>query len=317
MSNTDQLTPLITIGGFLGSGKTTLVNGLLRQAGGKRIVVFVNDFGAINIDYDLIETSDTDRVSLKNGCVCCSLNDDLITSIVDFCGDNPPDAFVVEASGVSDPRALDQSIYALHSAGYIELSNQLYVVDADQFGSLDYADTELIIDHAASSQTILINKCDLIDAGRLEKLKNTFHRSCPNSLIAETVHCVISDELLLGVGQHKAISKSSTPKNEAHLLSNYTSCSYTNLAPIDQAQFLASLPQLTSVAIRAKGTIYFDNDPTTPVLFDLVGSRHTFRPLANTRKKPTSNFVAIGWKDRLSKPLVDELLEIGKTSDVA
>ena len=136
--------PTYSVGGFLGAGKTTFVNDLLSNTTGQRFVVFVNDFGAINIDYDLIETVEEDRVSLANGCVCCTLNDDLIESIVAFC-ETPPDAFVIEASGVANPKSLEDSLNALEHAGYAFMKRRVYLMDADQFGGLDYADTEDLI----------------------------------------------------------------------------------------------------------------------------------------------------------------------------
>lgn len=75
--------PLLVIGGYLGSGKTTLIRSLLRRNGGRRLLVLVNDFGAINIDAELIASSEGDTISLSNGCVCCSMSGDLYYAIGD------------------------------------------------------------------------------------------------------------------------------------------------------------------------------------------------------------------------------------------
>src|SRR5688572_11136644 len=97
--------PLTVIGGFLGSGKTTLLNHWLRTAGGgQRLAVLVNDFGALNIDAQLIAASTADVIALTNGCVCCQIGDDLGAALIAVL--DAPDAFdavVIEASGVSDP----------------------------------------------------------------------------------------------------------------------------------------------------------------------------------------------------------------------
>lgn len=98
------LIPCLIVGGYLGAGKTTLINAFLRDPGGLRATVLVNDFGKINIDADLIENSDGDTISLTNGCACCSIGDDLLAAAVQAVKADPrPDLLIVEASGVSKP----------------------------------------------------------------------------------------------------------------------------------------------------------------------------------------------------------------------
>ena len=98
--------PVTVIGGYLGAGKTTLVNHLLRNANGLRIAVLVNDFGALQIDADLIEAADGDTISLANGCICCSLAGGLVEAMLGILDrPQPPEWVVIETSGVSDPVA--------------------------------------------------------------------------------------------------------------------------------------------------------------------------------------------------------------------
>ncbi|MGB1216089.1 MAG: CobW family GTP-binding protein [Pikeienuella sp.] len=98
------LIPCLIVGGYLGAGKTTLINAFLRDPGGLRATVLVNDFGKINIDADLIENTSGDTVSLTNGCACCSIGDDLLAAAVQAVQADPrPDLLIVEASGVSKP----------------------------------------------------------------------------------------------------------------------------------------------------------------------------------------------------------------------
>src|SRR5665213_3036640 len=97
--------PLTVIGGFLGAGKTTLLTHLLRGDHGRRIAVLVNDFGAINIDAELVRSRTADTISLANGCACCSVAGDLTRALVALAQrEDPPDAIVLEASGLADPR---------------------------------------------------------------------------------------------------------------------------------------------------------------------------------------------------------------------
>lgn len=290
--------PVVTIGGFLGAGKTTLVNRILGEAGGKRIVVFVNDFGAINIDYDLIEAADTDRISLKNGCVCCTLNDDLIKSIVGFCRSDRADAFVIEASGVSDPRSLDQSIFALQSARHVHLNSRIYVLDADQFGSLDYADSELLIDHAAASDLVLINKSDLVRTKQLQTLEAILDRSTKNVAICRTSHCAIAVDRILQNPKSfdplcgDVISQEQGPIQ--HHEDRYQSWSKKIERPLRREAFQKFLQEISVPALRAKGTIVFEDDPGRLAAFDLVGSRITSKTLGNCPSGEASRLVVIG-----------------------
>lgn len=101
--------PLTVISGYLGAGKTTLINRLLREDHGLRLLVMVNDFGAINIDADLLAEAGEDTMTLTNGCVCCTMGADLFMAIGDVLDrDNRPDHLVIEASGVADPARIVQ-----------------------------------------------------------------------------------------------------------------------------------------------------------------------------------------------------------------
>ena len=96
--------PVTVIAGFLGAGKTTLINRLLAEDHGLRLMIIVNDFGAINIDEALLQSSDEDTIALTNGCVCCTMGDDLHRALDQALDRNPrPDHLIVEASGIADP----------------------------------------------------------------------------------------------------------------------------------------------------------------------------------------------------------------------
>ena len=116
-------TPLTVLGGFLGAGKTTLVNALLRQADGLRIAVLVNDFGAVNIDAALIGSVAGDTIALTNGCICCAIGDDFAAGLAAVLErDPPPGHILIECSGVADPAgiaAMAQVDPALSLAGVV------------------------------------------------------------------------------------------------------------------------------------------------------------------------------------------------------
>src|SRR5215469_15750315 len=96
--------PVLLVAGFLGAGKTTVVNYLLSHAGGRRIAAVINDFGAINIDAELVAGASDGVVSLSNGCICCSLEGDLLRTLASLLRRDPqPHYIVIETSGVADP----------------------------------------------------------------------------------------------------------------------------------------------------------------------------------------------------------------------
>ena len=154
--------PLTVIGGFLGAGKTTLLNRLLRQSQGRRLAVLVNDFGALNIDAELVASSDGDTFALTNGCVCCSIGDDLTAALIAVIESPTPfDAVVIEASGVSDPWRIAQ--VALADPG-LSLDGVVVLVDASD--ALVQSKDPLLADtlerQLKAADLIVINQCDRV-----------------------------------------------------------------------------------------------------------------------------------------------------------
>jgi G3E family GTPase len=159
--------PLTVIGGFLGSGKTTLLNHWLRHAGGKRLAVLVNDFGAMNIDAALIESTSGDTVALTNGCVCCQIGDDLSMALMRVLdGHAKFDGVVIEASGVSDPWRIAQLGRAdpgLYLDGVIVMVDAGAVLEQ----SRDRLLTDTLERQLKAADLIVVNKSDL--AGEAER----------------------------------------------------------------------------------------------------------------------------------------------------
>ena len=120
------------ISGYLGAGKTSLINHLLRNADGRRIMVMVNDFGALNIDADLLESADEDTITLSNGCICCTMGTELLYALGDALDRRPrPDCLVIEASGVAEP---DKIAAAAHAEPDMRYCGVVAMADAANIG---------------------------------------------------------------------------------------------------------------------------------------------------------------------------------------
>ncbi len=189
--------PVTIIGGYLGSGKTTLVNQLLRNANGMKLAVLVNEFGALPIDEDLIEAQDDALISIAGGCVCCSYGNDLLQAMLDLSKlEQTPDHILIEASGVALPGAIASSVSILE--------------DFDIEGIVILADSETIRDQARNSyigdtierqlldaDLVLLNKCDLVDQEQLKNLKTWLKTSAPNATIVKASHAKIPSSVVL------------------------------------------------------------------------------------------------------------------------
>ncbi|MGR4868567.1 CobW family GTP-binding protein [Variovorax sp. LARHSF232] len=191
--------PLTVVGGFLGAGKTTLLNRWLREAGGLRMAVLVNDFGALNIDADLIAATHGDTLALTNGCVCCQIGDDLGRALVQVIESATPfDAVVIEASGVSDPWRIAQIGMAAP-----ELSLEAVVVLVDASAVAQQSRDALLADTLArqlkSADLVVVNKADLADAAALAAAHAWAERAAPGTPRIETVQSALPLALLSGL----------------------------------------------------------------------------------------------------------------------
>lgn len=159
--------PVLVVGGYLGAGKTTLINRLLRNTEGRRVTVLVNDFGAVNIDADLIENRNGDTISLTNGCACCTIGNDLLDAARKAAADLP-DMLVVEASGVSEPGRM---VVTLLGVKELAAAETLTVVDGSTVRRRmrDKFVGKLVISQISAARMILVNRmpADQIDASRI------------------------------------------------------------------------------------------------------------------------------------------------------
>lgn len=194
--------PTVLIGGYLGAGKTTLVNHLLQHAEGRRIAVLVNDFGDISIDADLIEGADGGVLSLAGGCLCCSFGDDLVGTLIALTRRAPrPDAVLIELSGVALPAAVARTV---RLAPGIEQVGTLVVADAAelqrQAGDRYVGDT--VRQQLHDADWLLLNKPDQVDAPTLQATAAWLAQQAPQ---ARRMCCAATElpaPLVLGWRRH-------------------------------------------------------------------------------------------------------------------
>jgi len=192
----DQAVPLTLLTGFLGAGKTTLVNRVLAGGLGGPVGVLVNDFGALDIDRALIAGETEGVLSLENGCICCSLRDDLVASVTRLL--ERPDAprrVLVEASGVADPGPIAGTFLAPAFRHRLRLDGVVCVVDAEQALS----DPELVplqLRQIGYSDLVLLNKVDLAGPARTGEIAARIRTEFAAARIFETAHCEVPAEIL-------------------------------------------------------------------------------------------------------------------------
>src|SRR5215475_4298293 len=178
--------PVTIVTGFLGAGKTTFINHLLASAP-VRLGVLVNDFADINIDAALIAEASPGRIALTNGCVCCTIRDDLILAALELAATTPPpERLIVETSGIAHPAGVVAAFRTPHLEGRMAIDGIFCLMDALSFPDLAYAESELAIDQAAVADMLLLNKCDLAGQERIARVEATLRGALPAMRILPT-----------------------------------------------------------------------------------------------------------------------------------
>jgi G3E family GTPase len=267
-------TPLTVVGGYLGAGKTTLVNRLLRDPGGRRIGVIVNDFGAIAVDADLLagSTRDGDVIGLANGCVCCTVGAGLheaLTSIVERVVDH----VVIEVSGVADPAvaAAWGTVPPFEPAGVVVL------VAADQIMALrrDRYVGDEVCRQVGGADLLLVTKSDLVPAATRVTVEEWLgeQSDAPRLLVVDGD---VAADVVLGV------RPSNTPSSTRALVAGdahddrYVTWSVSPTGPVSRRALETMLAELDPGVLRLKGSVALDDGTTASV--QVVGRNVAIRP---------------------------------------
>jgi len=294
--------PVTVISGFLGSGKTTLLKHILENREGKKVAVIVNDINEINIDAELIRNSGVNLsqseekvVEMSNGCICCTLREDLLIEIEKLAKSNKYDYLVIESSGISEPLPVAQTFTFTDENGqslsdFASLDTMVTVVDASSFlqiykdgktlkdvgQELSNEDTRnlasLLTDQIEFADVILINKTDLIDKKTKDSLEKLISKLNSEAKIYFTQNSKVElnkiintnlfdfDKAMSSPGWLKELQNKHVPETLEYGISSFV---YQARSPFSREKFYNFLKnaKVLGGVIRAKGFYWLENDP--------------------------------------------------------
>ena len=304
--------PVTILTGFLGAGKTTLLNHILTNQNGVKTAVLVNEFGEIGIDNDLVISTGDDMVELSNGCICCSINGELLEAVDRILErPDPVDYLVVETTGLADPLPVAMTFLGSELRDQTRLDSIVTLIDAENF------DNQLLESEVGRSQVVygdilLLNKTDLVDDERLAAIEGQLKDVKKDARILRSVKGDVPLPLLLSVGlfeSDRVVSAANDPTldhsdcdhdhghcshdhdhdhdhshhdhghhhdhgDADHLaIEGYTSLSFRSDGPFALRKFQNFLDnQLPASVFRAKGILWF-NESERRHVFHLAGKR--------------------------------------------
>ncbi len=302
--------PVTILSGFLGAGKTTLLNHILSNQQGVKTAVLVNEFGEIGIDNDLIVTTDEDMVELSNGCICCSINDELMEAVERVIErPEPLDYIVVETTGLADPLPVAMTFLGSELRDQTRLDSIITLIDAENFDDV-VLNTEVGRAQVIYGDILLLNKCDLVSEERLAAVEQKLRDVKNDARILRSVKGDVPLALLLSVGLFESDKVSSSVEgpinghehghdhndehnhghdhshdhghhhhghshshNDHQDIEGFTSMSFQSDGPFALRKFQNFLDnQMPQEVFRAKGILWF-NESERRHVFHLAGKR--------------------------------------------
>ncbi|KGA81890.1 cobalamin biosynthesis protein CobW [Lysinibacillus fusiformis] len=314
--------PVTVLSGYLGSGKTTMMNHVLQNEKDLRVAVIVNDMSEINIDAELIANgsgiSRTEEkfVELSNGCICCTLREDLLQEVERLAKLGNIDYILIESTGISEPIPVAQTFSYLDEelgidlTRFCQLDTMVTVVDAHRFwhdfqsgesllerkeaiGELDGRDVaDLLIDQIEFCDVLVLNKCDLVSIEEVERLERILRALQPEAKIIRTVNGEIDPAEILNTGRFdfERVSESAgwlkelelghenhMPETEEYGISSFT---YTNRRPFHPMRFVEWCDQMPPSIVRAKGIVWSAKHQDIALLLSQAGSSAKIEPVS-------------------------------------
>lgn len=303
--------PVTVLSGFLGAGKTTLLNHILHNKEGLKVAVIVNDMSEVNVDAQLIKRGNTlsrteERlVEMSNGCICCTLREDLMIEVEKLAKENRFDYLLIESSGISEPLPVAQTFSFVDEKNGIDLSKYsrldtlVTVVDAKHFlrdfGSAETvysqnlnedeedqrAIVNLLTDQIEYANVIIINKTDLVSGHEAKELTAILHKLNPNATIIPTQNGQVTPKAILNTGLfdfeeaassagwQEELTKDHTPETEAYGISSFV---FRNKRPFHPDRLWTYITaHWPANIIRSKGLIYLASRKDVAISWSQAG----------------------------------------------
>ncbi|MES0855396.1 GTP-binding protein [Geobacillus sp. G4] len=302
--------PVTVLSGYLGSGKTTLLHHILHNREGKKIAVIVNDMSEINMDAELIRQNGFFRteeklIQIQNGCICCTLREDLIKAVDQLVENGEIDYIVIESSGISEPIPVAQTFTYLDEELGIDLSRKcrldtmVTVVDANRFWTdfssgetlldrqqaVDETDSreiaDLLIEQIEFANVIIINKIDLVSAEEAQKLQTVLQKLNPEAVIIPATfgqvpldsilntHLFDFEKASQSAGWIKELNEEHTPETEQYGISSFV---YRRKRPFHPERLMNWLEHWPTEVVRAKGFLWLASWNDMCVLLSQAGT---------------------------------------------
>ena len=312
----DKKIPILALTGFLGAGKTSLLNHLLKENQGLKIGVIVNDFGSINIDSLLVARQTDSKLELSNGCICCASEDsgldDAISQLAH--AGSTLDYVVIEASGLAEPKELVNTLEQSKNK-FARLDSVVAVIDAENVMEMDKKHPDFF-KQLEIADIIILNKIDLVTKQKLKEIEGYLDFLGTNARIIKAETGVVDTRLLLDAD---TLKRRMPPKGSQvslgddhsdHLHESFQKLSFTSTKPLDPKSFEEYMnTKIPKGIYRAKGFVYFGiKGLEQKFIFQLVGKRFSLK-LDNWRgQAPKTDLVFIGEKldeAKLNKDLAE------------
>jgi len=287
----DHRTAVIILAGFLGAGKTTLLNRLLKAPDMDETAVIVNDFGALDIDAELLGETSNAVYSLQNGCICCSVQNDLLVQLASLAKRRPHlERILMECSGVSDPERIIQTLAYPRLKQQLRLDSVITLIDSSNHLELEGDYAHLARAQTAAADVLLLNKTDLAHASRLSALRQHFARQNPRALVHECVQAELPEALWREPRQQTRRTLSAHTHTSTHD-ELFTRWQWQGSGRFDSTRLRQWLAALPDGLLRIKGLIHLEQE-ARPFWLQQVAGRSELHPA--TQSDANTHLVFIG-----------------------